>query len=177
DGPSVRRLDSFSGTDGRLLFDAVRQQGQEGVVAKRLASRYQPGKRSKDWLKVKAVRTQSCVIVGYTPPQGGRKHFGSLAVGVVVKGRLTYAGQAGSGFDEATLGAIIAAIEPLADRNPPAVGRAEMAPREITWVTPALVCEVKYTEFTREGVLRHPTFLGMRPDKVLEDCAREDSPG
>ena len=173
DGPCVRLLDTFSGDDGKLLLGAVRQQGQEGVVAKRLDSRYQPGKRSKDWLKVKAARTQTCAVVGFTPPQGGRKHFGSLAVGVIDAGRLTYAGQAGSGFDEQTLKAIASQLQPLAAGTDPGVAHVEVAPRDVVWVRPALVCEVKYTEWTREGVLRHPTFLGLRQDQTLEDCEKE----
>jgi bifunctional non-homologous end joining protein LigD len=177
DGPSVRLLDSFAGDDGKLLFAAAKQAGQEGIVAKRLASRYQAGKRSKDWLKIKAIRTQSCAIVGYTPPQGGRKYFGSLAVGVLVRGRMTYAGQVGSGFDEATLKAIQAAVDPLPGGAAPDVTHSDPAPRDVTWVTPALVCEVKYNEWTREGVLRQPTFLGMNPDKIPEDCVREEPAG
>ncbi|MFN2465321.1 MAG: non-homologous end-joining DNA ligase [Candidatus Dormibacteria bacterium] len=173
DGPSVRRLDSFGGEDGKLLFEAVRQQGQEGVVAKRLTSKYIPGKRTKDWVKVKASRTQSCAIVGYTPPQGGRKHFGSLSVAVIAEGRLTYAGQVGSGFDEATLKALLAVVEPLSAADP-GLDRHELSPRGVSWVQPALVCEVKYTEWTRDGVLRQPTFLGMSPDKAVADCVRED---
>jgi bifunctional non-homologous end joining protein LigD len=176
DGPSVRLLDSFAGNDGRLLFAAVRQQGQEGVVAKRLDSRYQPGTRSKDWLKVKAVRDQSCAVLGFTPPQGGRKHFGSLALGVMEGRRLTYAGQVGSGFDEAGLKAIAAQLQPLPAGTAPGIANREVAPREVAWVEPTLVCQVKYTEWTRDGVLRHATFLGLRPDKTIEDCLKQPPP-
>jgi bifunctional non-homologous end joining protein LigD len=174
DGPSVRLLDSFAGTDGKLLYAAVKQQGQEGVVAKRLASKYVPGKRSKDWLKVKAVRHQSCVIVGFTPPQGGRKHFGSLALGIFEGGRLSYCGQVGSGFNEASLRAIEAALRPLVLKKPPVLERMKAAPTEVSWVEPRLVCEVKYNEWTRDKVLRQPTFLGLRADLTPEDCVRED---
>jgi bifunctional non-homologous end joining protein LigD len=176
DGPSVRLLDTFSGDDGKLLMAAVRQQGQEGVVAKRLESKYVPGKRSKDWLKVKAVRTQTCAVIGFTPPQGGRKHFGSLAVGVIDKGKLTYAGQAGSGFDEQTLKAVAGRLTELPSASDPGIAHSEVAPRDVVWVKPELVCEVKYTEWTREGVLRHPTFVGLRPDQELEDCEKEPPP-
>ena len=174
DGPSIRRLDSFAGDDGKLVFQLVQQQGQEGVVAKRLDSRYSPGKRSKDWLKVKAIRDQACAVVGYTPPQGGRKHFGSLALAVLDDRRLTYAGQVGSGFDEKTLAAIIGELGgrvsgAVAQR----VDRREAAPREVVWVEPDLVCLVKYNEWTREGLLRQPTFMGMRPDLGVDDCRRE----
>jgi len=173
DGPSVRLLGSFGGEDGTVLLEAIREQGQEGVVAKRLASRYQAGKRSKDWVKVKAIRTQTCVVVGFTPPQGGRRHFGSLAVATFDRGKLTYAGQVGSGFDERTLREIEGRLKPLPPQQPPAPANLGPAPREVTWVSPELVCEVKYNEWTREGVLRQPTFLGMRPDKTPEDCQKE----
>ena len=176
DGPSVRLLGSFGGEDGSILLEAIRQQGQEGVVAKRLNSKYAPGKRSKDWIKVKAIRTQSCVVVGFTPPQGGRKHFGSLALATADGGRLTYAGQVGSGFDERTLREVVGRLEPLPANRTADVAHSEAAPREVTWVTPELVCEVKYNEWTREGLLRQATFLGMRPDKTAEDCQKETLP-
>jgi bifunctional non-homologous end joining protein LigD len=173
DGPSVRLLDTFSGQDGKVLFKAVRSQGQEGVVAKRLGSKYVPGKRSRDWLKIKAIRTQACAIVGFTPPQGGRKHFGSLALGVIEDGKLAYAGQVGSGFDERGLEAIEAVLRPLALKKAAGITRVQLAPREITWVKPELVCEVKYNEWTRERILRQPTFLRLRPDLLVDDCRRE----
>ena len=173
DGPSTRLLDSFAGTDGGLLYAAVKAQGQEGVVAKRLASKYHPGKRSKDWIKIKANREQTCAIIGFTPPQGGRKHFGSLAVGILDRARLVYAGQVGSGFSEVLLREVEATLRQLVLEQPPdGLGNIKMAPREVTWVQPELVCEVKYNEWTRDGVLRQPTFLRLRPDLALEDCVR-----
>jgi len=111
DGPSVRLLDSFGGNDGVLLFEAAKAQGQEGVVAKQLSSTYTPGKRSRSWLKIKANRQQSCAVVGFTAPQGGREHFGSLALAVLDDGKLSYAGQVGSGFDGRTLGQVMKSFE------------------------------------------------------------------
>jgi len=178
DGPSVRVMDSFGGEDGSLLFQLVQQQGQEGVIAKRLDSRYQPGKRSKDWLKVKAIRDQSCAVVGYTAPQGGRKHFGSLALAVVDEGQLVYAGQVGSGFDEKTLRGVLELLSARRQDAPPAGLRNHAAaPRGMVWVEPELVAQVKYTEWTREGLLRQATFLGLRTDQAIEDCRREELPG
>ena len=175
DGPSVRLLGSFDGEDGQALLAAVKQQGQEGIVAKRLASRYQPGKRSKDWVKIKVNRTQACAIVGFTPPQGGRKHFGSLALAVVDGKKAAYCGQVGSGFDETTLEAVVHALTPVA--GPVGIANHERAPREVTWVEPELVCEVKYNEWTREGLLRQATFLGMRPELTPADCQKESTTG
>ena len=145
-------------------------------MAKRLASRYQPGKRSKDWIKVKASRVQDCVIVGFTPPQGGRQRFGSLAVAVLDAGRLAYAGQVGSGFDEKTLKAIVMELSKRLPGNANKITNLDAAPGDATWVEPVLVCEVKYNEWTRDGLLRQATFLGLRPDKGIEDCQREATP-
>jgi len=173
DGPYVRLLDSFPGEVGTVLFDAARKQGQEGVIAKLLDSGYMPGKRTRHWLKIKTVREQACVIVGYTPPEGGRQHFGSLALAVLENGKLAYGGQVGSGFDSALLKRLSAALEPHRVKQPPKLVRASAAPRQVIWVKPELVCEVKYTEWTRDQILRQPTFLRMRPDLTVDDCVRE----
>ena len=173
DGPSIRLLDVFDGTDGTRLFEAAGAQGQEGVIAKKLKSVYTPGSRSKSWLKIKAIREQSCAIVGFTPPQGGRRHFGSLALAVLDDGKLSYAGQVGSGFDERALNAIMALLRPIVVDKPPGVARHSLAPKETIWVRPELVCDVKYNEWTRERLLRQATFLKMRPDLTIEDCRRE----
>ena len=173
DGPSVRLLDSFDGSDGTLLFEAARAQGQEGVVAKKLSSTYTPGTRSKNWLKIKANREQSCAVVGFTAPQGGREHFGSLALGVLEDDGLVYAGQVGSGFDSRTLKEVMGALKRLVLDKPPDIKRVNLAPKGTTWVRPELVCDVKYNEWTREKILRQPTFLRMRPDLTVDDCRRE----
>jgi bifunctional non-homologous end joining protein LigD len=173
DGPSVRLLDTYAGTDGVLLFSAVKKQGQEGVVAKRLQSKYFPGKRSRDWLKIKANREQSCAIVGMTPPRGGRKHFGSLSLAVFEGGSLVYCGQVGSGFDDTSLSAIESALKPLVVNKPSVRSGLKLAPKDMVWVKPQLVCDVKYNEWTREGLLRQATFLRIRTDLVPADCTRE----
>jgi bifunctional non-homologous end joining protein LigD len=172
DGPCVRRLDAFPGGDGSFLLEAVRAQGQEGVVAKRLDSVYRPGTRSKAWLKIKANREQTCAVVGYTPPQGGRKHFGSLALAVAGDGGYTYCGQVGSGFDETLLRTVMGILEGLREGAAPPAQTA-LAPKGVTWVRPELVVEVKFNEWTRDGVLRQATFLRVRPDLSPEDCRRE----
>jgi len=175
DGPSVRLLDSFGGNDGVLLFEAAKAQGQEGVVAKQLSSTYTPGKRSRSWLKIKANRQQSCAVVGFTAPQGGREHFGSLALAVLDDVKLSYAGQVGSGFDGRTLGQVMKSLKPLVVKAPKALVRKDLAPADVTWVRPELVCDVKYNEWTREKVLRQPTFLRMRSDLTVDDCRREQT--
>src|SRR5258708_18494867 len=155
DGPSVRLLDSFGGADGELLFQAAKAQGQEGVVAKKLNSVYTPGKRSRSWLKIKANREQSCAVVGFTAPQGGREHFGSLALAVLDGSKLSYAGQVGSGFDGKTLDAVMKDLAGLVVPEPDGMVRKSLAPKETTWVQPQLGCDVKYNEWTREIILRH----------------------
>jgi bifunctional non-homologous end joining protein LigD len=172
DGPSVRLLDSFGGGDGILVFETARAQGQEGVVAKKLTSTYVPGSRTKNWLKIKAFREQSFVIVGFTAPQGGRQYFGSLALAVLDDDQLTYAGQVG-GFDERTLSQIRDLLKPLMVGKPEGIARHNLAPKDTTWVRPELVCDVKYNEWTRGKILRQPTFLRLRPDLTIEDCRRE----
>jgi len=173
DGPWVRLLDSFGGTDGVPLFEAARAQGQEGVVAKKLSSTYTPGKRSRSWLKIKASPQQSCAVVGFSAPQGGREHFGSLALAVLDEGKLSYAGQVGSGFDSRTLQQVMKDLKPLVTQAPRGLARKELAPAGVTWVRRSLFCDVKYNEWTREKVLRQPTFLRMRPDLTLDECRRE----
>jgi bifunctional non-homologous end joining protein LigD len=176
DGPAVRLLETFDGSVGVLLFDAAKAQGQEGVVAKKLSSIYTPGKRSRSWLKIKANREQSCVVVGFTPPQGGREHFGSLALAVLDGGKLSYAGQVGSGFDGRMLDQLMKSLKPLVMETPPkSLARKDLAPKEITWVRPELFCDVKFNEWTREKILRQPTFLRMRTDLAIDDCRREQA--
>jgi bifunctional non-homologous end joining protein LigD len=176
DGPSVRLLETFGGADGVLLFEAAKAQGQEGVVAKKLSSIYTPGKRSRSWLKIKANREQSCVVVGFTAPQGGRQHFGSLALAVLDDDKLSYAGQVGSGFDGKMLDQLMRILKPLVVKAAPkALARKELAPKDVTWVRPELVCDVKYNEWTREKILRQPTFLRLRTDLTVADSRREQA--
>ena len=171
-GPHVSILDSFSGADGPVLYKVVKQQGQEGVLAKRLDSIYEPGRRSRAWLKIKAVKEQDCVVVGFTAPNPGRQHFGSLALAVFEGGKLAYAGLVGSGFDGRTLAAVKKELDQRVVARTPLEARKDLAPRGITWVRPDLLCQVKYTEWTRDHILRQPTFLHMRADKLPTDCER-----
>jgi bifunctional non-homologous end joining protein LigD len=169
--------------DGVGLFEAVRQAGIEGVVAKRRDSRYDPGKRSDSWLKIKATHSDEFVIGGYTAGSGARADtFGSLVVGYYKDGadKLTYVGHAGSGFDDRTLQSLHARLSALrSDENPfdnevPRFGmwrRPGKAEGPITWVKPDLVAQVKYAERTSDGILRAPVFLGIREDKAARDVS------
>jgi bifunctional non-homologous end joining protein LigD len=163
--------------DGEMLYAAVQASGLEGVVAKRRDSKYDTGKRTEAWLKVKAVQRDEFVVGGYTRGTGARaRTFGSLVLGQYAPGadKLTYVGNAGSGFDDKTLDRLVKRLEALrTDESPfdapiPTVGRwtrRERAEGPITFVKPELVAEVKYAERTQDGILRAPVFLGLRDDK------------
>ncbi|HEU4764148.1 MAG TPA: DNA ligase D, partial [Candidatus Eisenbacteria bacterium] len=157
---------------GEAFFAAAGQMGLEGVVAKRLESKY-AGRRTPDWVKVKCDRRQEFVIGGYTEPQGSRAGFGALHVGVYEGSKLIYVTKVGTGFDDAKIAAIRKLLDPLARETSP-FDEGTPAGRGHRWVQPRLVCEVRFTEWTRDGGLRHPTFMGMRDDKKPEDVRRED---
>ncbi len=157
---------------GEAFFEAASEMGLEGIVAKRLKSRY-TGRRSPDWIKVKCDRRQEFVIGGYTEPQGSRARFGALHVGLYEGAKLVYVAKVGTGFDTKTLDTIARALEPHARTESP-FDVGSPAGRGNHWVEPRLVCEVRFTEWTRVGGLRHPTFLGMRTDKRPQDCRREE---
>lgn len=152
---------------GEQVLEAARRTGLEGVVAKRLASFYQPGRRSTDWVKVKHTRTQEVVLVGWTPGQGRRQgRMGALLLAVPRDGELRYAGKVGTGFSDRMLDDLSARLAPLRRRDPPVPGplpRAQVA--AAIWVEPVLVGEVEFGEWTRERRLRQPTWRGLRMDK------------
>lgn len=157
---------------GIVFARSARELGLEGVVGKRLGSRYLPGKRSGDWRKIRLTNTQDCVILGLTPGRGGRAgSFGALLVGAYEDGRLRWVGQVGTGFTEAARERLIEALGPL-ERSEPAVEELREA-KGATFVEPRLVCEVEYLEITGAGRMRAPSFKGLREDKVPEDCVLE----
>ncbi len=151
----------------------ARKMKLEGIVSKRVDSAYE-GRRSPDWLKTKCVGRQEVVVGGYTDPHGARAAIGALLVGTFTKGELVYAGKVGTGFSEASLRALHDALRPLAiDGSPfvdPPVGAKA---KSVHWVKPKLVVEVEFTEMTRGGRLRHPTFRGLRRDKPAKDVVLE----
>ena len=159
---------------GADFLAAACEQGLEGVVAKKRDSPY-AARRSKDWLKIKCQLRQEFVIGGYTVPQGTRAHFGALHLGLYDKGQLVYVSKVGTGFDDRALKVISEKLRPLARSTSPFV-RGTPGGRGHHWVEPKLVGEVRFTEWTRDGGIRHPSFLGLREDKRPEDCVRE-TPG
>ncbi len=155
------------------LWAAAHERGWEGLIAKQASSPYQSGRRSHDWRKLKLVRTQSCVIGGWTSPRGTRHRFGALIVGVYEgPGRLQYVAHVGSGFSDAELERLWTSLQPLGTGTSPFSGPVPANERP-HWVRPHLVAEVKFTEWTSEGRLRHPTYLGLRVDVTPSSVRRE----
>jgi bifunctional non-homologous end joining protein LigD len=159
--------------EGETFFREVQRMGAEGMMAKRADSLYRPGLRSRDWLKIKAWRTQSCVIIGFTAGQGRRReHLGALILAVLRDGKLTHCGQVGTGFDEQMLRTLREKLNPLIVKDPP-VTPAPRTAEPATWVKPEIVCEVRFSEWTSGGILRHPAFLGLREDVTVADATVE----
>ena len=159
--------------EGKAFFKAAQQKQLEGIVAKLRDSPYQPGMRSSAWLKIKAVRQQEVVIGGFTEPRGGRRHFGALIVGVYEDGKFVYAGHVGGGFDERSLESLAKLMKPLIVKTSPFSGEPPRGNEKPTWVRPKLVAEVKFAEWTRDGVMRQPVFLGLRDDVDPREVRRE----
>ncbi|MDP9035068.1 MAG: non-homologous end-joining DNA ligase [Myxococcota bacterium] len=158
---------------GRALFASAQKEGLEGIVGKKRDSVYL-GKRTRDWVKIKAQLEQECVIAGWTEPSGSRAAFGSLVLGLYERGRFVYCGNVGTGFDAATLRAVAKKLEPLATSESPFASTAKIKMRRrVHWARPELVAQVRFTEWTEDGAMRHPTFLGLRDDKSPRDCHRE----
>jgi bifunctional non-homologous end joining protein LigD len=182
----VVRVSSPLGSDHRVLLEQARELGLEGLIGKRPGSRYESGARTGSWIKLKIHREQEFVIGGYTPPGGSRPHFGALLVGFYERGKLVYAGKVGTGFNVKWLKSLhneftrIATNQCPFDNLPENKARsgqgltaAEM--RRCHWVKPVLVCQLKFTEWTRDHHLRHPVFLGLRDDKNARDVVREEA--
>jgi bifunctional non-homologous end joining protein LigD len=155
---------------GELLYQEAERLGLEGVVAKKAGSPYKGG-RSPAWVKVRSRKTGDFVVVGFTAPKGSRGGFGALQLADYVKGDLVYAGRAGSGFTEKQVAEVSKTLQQHKRPGPPCSGPI---PEEkgISWVEPVLVCEVEFTEWTDEGLLRQPVFLRFRDDKTPEECVR-----
>jgi bifunctional non-homologous end joining protein LigD len=162
---------------GRELLAASAEQGLEGIVAKRLDSPYEPGRRSPCWIKVKNVERQEFVIGGWLPGEGRRRdRIGALLVGVREEdGSLRYAGRVGTGFTEADLELLAELLAPLERPTSPFAPGPPKPPRESIWVEPKYVCEVEFREWTQGGQLRAPSFKGLRDDKSADLVVREDA--
>lgn len=157
--------------NGVRAFRLAAKSGWEGIVAKDEASLYEPGKRSRSWLKVKVRKEAEFVIGGFTPPAGSRTDFGAILVGLSDGEHLRYTGKIGTGFTRATLADLAAKMRAHVAKTSP----FDPPPRlpSVTWVRPKLVAQVGFTEWTRDGKLRHPVFLGLRTDKAPREVTWE----
>lgn len=166
------RYTTHRNEDGESYYQQACRRGWEGVIAKRADSAYRHS-RSRDWLKFKCVNQQELVIAGYTDPEGERKGFGALLLGYYENDSFHYAGRVGTGFNEAMLDELHERLASLVRKTSPFDRDGPDGGAEIHWVTPKLVCEVGFTEWTKDGRLRHPRFLGMRDDKPASEVRKE----
>jgi bifunctional non-homologous end joining protein LigD len=178
-GDGVRYSDHYE-ERGKALFDMARKAGLEGIVAKMRTSCYEE-RRSSEWLKIKIRHRMEAVIGGYTETKGSRTHFGSLVLGLYDKqGRLIHVGQAGSGFNQKSLGEIFGVLKKLQTNQNPFFGDVD-ALRKVSFVRPELVAEIEFAEWTggtnagSGPKLRAPVFLGLRDDKRPKECTLEQS--
>ncbi|WP_224018812.1 DNA ligase D [Ferruginibacter albus] len=154
--------------NGNSFFKAAIQKELEGIMAKKMNGLYLTGTRSSEWLKIKHHNTDDVIIVGYTEPTGARRYFGALVLAIAKTGELIYAGHTGSGFNEKSLKEVYEKLQPLIiDRSP--FTQKVKTNMPVTWVQPKYVCEVKFTEWTKDGRMRHPIFLHLREDKTIND--------
>ena len=167
------------------LLDEIRKRGLEGIIAKKLDTKYEIGLRTGSWVKIKVVNEQEFVIGGYTAPKGSRDFFGAILVGYFEDGKLIFASKVGTGFNQALLGSMHKQFQKIQRDDCPFVnlpekrsGRygqgvtaAEM--KRCRWIEPKLVAQIHFTEWTRDGHLRHPVFIGLREDKKPAEVTRE----
>jgi bifunctional non-homologous end joining protein LigD len=173
----IRFSSAIEGDPGRI-FDEIKKRGLEGLVAKRNSSPYRPGQRAEAWQKIKCVDQQEFVIGGYTEPRGARSYFGAVLVGYYKEKKLMFAAAVGTGFNHQMLKSLHARFQkmrvpacPFANLPQSSFSRADM--RRSQWIEPKLVCEVKFSEWTRDANLRQPVFLGLREDKAPSEVVRE----
>ena len=177
---AVRRGESVrcGSAAARRLFDRARAEGWEGVLLKRVDAPYLAGRRTPDWRKVKLEREQEFVIGGFTAPTQGaaRDHLGALLVGYYdARGRLRYAGKVGTGYTASMLALLARQLAPLRQGASPFVDAPRSSIGKTTWVKPVLVAQVRYNEMTEAGILRQPSFLGLRDDKAARDVRLEST--
>jgi bifunctional non-homologous end joining protein LigD len=170
-GGPLRRTPVRNGA-GEDYYRHACAHGWEGLMAKRADSPYRAA-RSHDWLKLKCGHEQELVIGGFTAPRGAREHLGALLLGHYLGGKLRYAGKVGTGFDRHTLSELRQRLRDLVQAEPPFADSEHVPARAVTWVSPRLVAQIGFSEWTRDGRLRHPRFLGLRDDKAAQEVVRE----
>jgi bifunctional non-homologous end joining protein LigD len=179
------RFSAEVGDDPKKLLQQVQRMGLEGIIGKLADSKYEAGRRSGAWIKLKCVNEQEFVIGGYTPPAGARKHFGALLVGYYEKKKLLFAGKVGTGFNSKLLASLHQKFEKEARADCPfddlpskqggkwVQGITPAMMRKCHWVNPVFVAQIKFAEWTRDAKLRQPVFLGLREDKKPAEVKRE----
>ncbi len=179
------RYSGAIGSNANRLLEEVKRRGLEGIIGKQRNSVYEPGRRSGAWIKLKCVNEQEFVIGGYTPPQGARKHFGAILVGYYDNNKLMFAGKVGTGFTAKSLSMLHKRFQKEARDDCPFVdlpskqngqwvqGIMPSMMKKMHWVNPKVVAQIKFAEWTRDGKLRAPVFLGLREDKKPTDVVRE----
>lgn len=161
---------------GKEFFKAVKQEGLEGIMGKKLDSSYLIGERSKLWLKIKVLKTLDCLIAGYTSGTGKREPIGSLVLGCYHNGKLRYVGKVGTGFSEKELNQLLARLEKLKTNKCPFEREPELdlpPERKVIWVKPKLICEVRFMNLSENLIMRAPAFVRLRIDKQPRECILE----
>ena len=167
DNPVIKYSDHII-ENGKYFLQVSKEKDLEGIMAKRMDSKYYPGRRTTDWLKIKNHKTVEVIIAGYTEPAGSRKYFGSIILAAKEGKRLIYMGNAGTGFNQQSLKELYDLFQPLVQKESPFEERIKNNSK-ITWIKPVLICEVKFSEVTADGKLRHPVFLRLRDDKTIDE--------
>ena len=171
-GSPILRISEQAAGDGRTLYERATAQGWEGLIAKRATSRYKSGKRTPDWRKLKIQQEQEFVIGGWTEPRQSRTYFGARLLGVFDDGSFRYVGHVGTGFDTRELERLMRLMKPL--EIPKSAFSTRVPTNERPhWIPPTLVAQVRFTEWTADGILRQPVYLGLRDDKKAETVTRE----
>jgi len=153
---------------GKSFFAVSKEKDLEGVIAKKMDSKYYPGKRSSEWLKIKNHKTAEAIIAGYTEPEGARKYFGALVLASKKGNKFTYIGHTGTGFNHESLKEMYELLQPLVQKDSPFDEKIKTN-SPVTWVKPNLLCEIKFSEVTADGKFRHPVFLHLRDDKTINE--------
>ena len=169
----IRFSDHIVG-NGKEFFQVALKKDLEGIMAKKADSLYYPGKRTSEWLKIKGHKTTEAIIVGYTKPTGSRKYFGSLVLAVKDGKEFKHIGQVGTGYNAELLSEIFNLLQPIINSKPVFDDKI-MVKETVTWVKPILICEVKFTEWTTDGKLRHPVFMRLRDDKSIKEISMKNS--
>ncbi len=173
DLPNIKYSDHIE-KEGKLFYKIAVEKQIEGILAKNKQSRYQINKRSTEWLKLKIKAQQEAVICGFTKPKGSRKNLGALILGAYQGHELVYIGHSGGGFTEDELETLKRRLEPLIRKTSP-FKEIPKTNTPATWIEPKLVCEISFSEWTEEGLMRHPIYLGLREDKKPEEVVKEIS--